>query len=519
MIERLERLGPLRIALLTAIPALLYRAFLTRVYFGQEEGDYGNLGIIVGTAQSNFTYVETEHMPLYSWVSAALYRLTGDAQVAGELLAVPMGALTVGLIAWAAARWLSPAAGLVAGLLVAFQPDLALLSATTLRTSTYTAFAAATAVAVGRGRWLLAGALFWGAFLSRFDAMFALLPALLLAAAVPFLHDRAAAPAWRRLAGAALAVAVLPAWAAIYWRIEGTPAFWKAIVERNTGNYDDLALGAQLAKGAETLLQVGTRVLPDHLSWCVLALAPIGVAAIVRRHGPSTGARWLALLGTATTGLFVLMVLLSAYRWDHNLYWRWLALSLPFSLPLAAHGAVVLLSWLRPRPAIVFALLMGVASAWPMYRQTWQQLIRSDAWIGTQVRFAAWAERATPADTVILADLVPATWLSRHESPRQVLRWSQLREEIPSDRAAFGQWLLDERVAVVVWFAEEWVGAAETAPWLGTPEAVQAGPARLVPIAQETGYGVVAWRVDGGPWAPPSEPVPADAGAIAASAR
>ncbi len=64
----IDRLSPLRCALLTAVPALLYRVFLATVYFGWEEGDYGNLGLILGTAESGFSYIETEHMPLYTMV-------------------------------------------------------------------------------------------------------------------------------------------------------------------------------------------------------------------------------------------------------------------------------------------------------------------------------------------------------------------------------------------------------------------------------------------------------------------
>lgn len=509
-----DRLRPIRCALLTAVPALLYRVFLTRVYFGQEEEDWGNLGLIVGTAQSGFRYIETEHMPLYTTLSAVLFRVTGDAQIAGELVAVTMGALTVGLVAFAAARWLSPSAGLLAGVLVAVQPDLALLSATTLRTSTYTAFAVATALAVGERRWLLAGALFWGAFLTRFDAMLGLLPALLLVSATPWLDEPGDARR-RRFGGALLALAVLPAWALVYRSSEGTLRFWTGVVDRNTANFEELGLLARLGKGGETLWLVGTEVLPDHVSWCVLALIPIGAAAIVAgRAANPRAARWLVFVAAATAGVFVTTVLLSAYRWDHNLYWKWLSVTLPLSLPLAAHGAVELVRRLRPRAGALLAVGLALAAALPQYRQTWHQLERSDSWIGTQVRLARWAERATGPDVALLADLVPATWLSRHEHPREVHRWSQLSAELPRERAAFGRWLLDHRVGVVVWFSEEWVGAAEIAPWLGAPTSVEAGPVTLIPIAQEPGYGFVAWEVRAPSLPRPTEPVPADAGAI-----
>ena len=511
----IERLSPLRCALLTAVPALLYRVFLATVYFGQEEEDWGNLGLIVGTAQSGFGYIETEHMPLYTTLSAVLYRITGDAQVAGELLAITMGALTVGLVAFAAARWLSPTTGLLAGVLVAVQPDLALLSSTTLRTSTYTAFAVATVLAAGERRWLLAGALFWGAFLTRFDAMLGLLPALLLGAATPWLDEPADRGPGRRFAGAGIALAVLPTWALIYNAAEGTPKFWQGVVDRNTGNFEDLGLLDRLGKGLETLWLVAGNVLPDHLSWCVLALVPLGLVGVLRgRARNPRAARWLGFAAVAMTGVFLATVLLSAYRWDHNLYWKWLAVSLPLSLPLAAHGAVLLVQRVGGRGGQLLAVGLALATALPMYRQTWHQLIRSDAWMGTQVRLADWTERATSADTAVLADLVPATWLSRHPDPKTVYRWSQVKEELPTDAPGFGQWLLDHRVGVVIWFAEEWVGAAQIAPWLGEARPIEAGPVRLTPIAEESGYGFVAWSVSHPSLPPPTAPVPADAGAI-----
>ncbi len=509
------RLTPLRCALLTAAPALVYRLLLSRVYFGQEEEDWGNLGLIVGTAQSGFGYIETEHMPLYTTLAALVYRITGDAQVAGELVAITMGALTVGLVAFMAARWLSPATGLLAGLLLAVQPDLALLSSTTLRTSTYTAFAVATVLAVGERRWILAGALFWGAFLTRFDAMLGLLPALLVAAATPWLDAPGTRGGRRRVAGALLAGAVLPFWATLYRRSEGTARFWEGVVSRNTGNFDELGMLERLGKGGETLWLVATHVLPDHLSWCVLGLIPLGLAGVLGgRADQPRAARWLAFAGVATTAVFVTTVLLSAYRWDHNLYWKWLAVTLPLSLPFAAHGGVLLVRRLGARPGALVAVGLALGAALPMYRQTWHQLTRSDSWIGTQVRLAAWFERATEPDVAILADLVPATWLSRHEDPRRVLRWSQERDALPRDRDAFGRWLLDHRVGVVIWFQEDWVGAAEVAPWLGTPTRTSAGPVELIPIAREEGYGFVAWEVRAPTLPRPTEAVPTDAGAL-----
>jgi len=498
-------LTPLRASLLCAALALVHRLVLARVYFGQEEGDYGNLGLILGTVQSNFSYIETEHMPMYTWMAAALCVFTGDAHTAGLAVSVLMGTLAAGLITYCAARWLSLEAGIVTGLLMAFQPDLALTSATTLRASTYTAWAAATLLAVGRGRWIAAGLLFGGAFLTRFDAMASLLPVLLLAAFAPrWLGTRRLARA--RYTGAALAASWIALWAAVYSRIEGTPRFWSGVASRNTGNFDDLGLLGRLGKGAETLWLVAGKVLPDHVGWAVLALAPLGLVYVGRGRAQEIGpARVLALTALSSGGVFALLVVLSAYRWDHNLYWSWLSVALPCGLAVAAFGGTELVGQLplRSRAKWLLALGLALATALPMYRQTWQQLIRSEQWLGTQVRLANWAESALPEGSAMLADVIPATWPARRADPPPILRWSQLGDEPPPDDPdAFGQWLVDQNVRVIFWFREEWIGAAARAPFLADGGTVQVGDLTLTEVGSEAAYGVIAYRVDGAGLAP-----------------
>ncbi|MCO4772893.1 MAG: glycosyltransferase family 39 protein [Deltaproteobacteria bacterium] len=502
------KLSALPSALSCAALALLYRGALAGNYYGQEEGDYGNLGLILGTVQSGFSYVETEHMPMYTWLSAVACLLVGDAHTGGLLVSLVMGAVTVGIVTWCASRWLSPEAGLVTGLLLVFQPDLALTSATTLRTSTYTAFAAATLAAAGSRRWVLAGGLFGAAFLTRFDAILTLLPVLGLAAVLPWLRAEPA-PTRRRAIGLGIPFLVTALWAGLYARIHGHPRFWEGVVARNTASYEDLGLIGRIAKGSETLWLVGREVLPDHLGWSVLALFPVGLALLARGRAREAGpARSLGLMAVAATGLFAVTVLLSAYRWDHNLYWGWLALALPFLLPIAAHGGVETVRGLggRRAGAAVLGAGLGLATALPMYRQTWHQMTRSDQWIGSQVRLAEWADHAVPEGAPLLADLVPATWIGRRPDSRPVLRWSQLGDRPAADsREAFALWVREEGVRVIVWFREDWVGAADRAPFLSEAAAFDAGGLHFEPVAAEEGYGFVAWRVDG-PGLPPLDP-------------
>ena len=174
--------------------------------------------------------------------------------------------------------------------------------------------------------------------------------------------------------------------------------------------------------------------------------------------------------------------------------------SLPFALPVAAHGATELVRGLAARRALAGALAVGLslATALPMYRQTWQQVIRSDQWIGTQVRLANWADAASPDDAVLLADVIPATWLGRRPDARPVLRWSQLdHEPRAGDIDDFAAWIWRERVRVVFWFEEDWVGANKRAPFLAVPARQTAAGLSFTPVAHEPGYGIVVYRVDG----------------------
>ncbi|MEE2829637.1 MAG: hypothetical protein VX498_10655, partial [Myxococcota bacterium] len=176
-----SRLGPLGAALILTALGLTWRIVLSRRYFGAEEEDYGNLGLILGTLQSGFTYVETQHMPLFTSLAAVATAVTGNnAELGGEVVAITAGGLGVGLVTWIGWRWLHPATGILAGLLLAFQPDAALHAATPLRISTYVLLLLGGVALVGSRRFILGGVVLSLGFLTRFDLAFTLLPALVI---------------------------------------------------------------------------------------------------------------------------------------------------------------------------------------------------------------------------------------------------------------------------------------------------------------------------------------------------
>lgn len=489
---------------LLALGALAWRAALAGRYFGSEEEDYGNLGLIHGTLQSGFRYIETEHMPLFTTLSAVVMGLVGDAELAGEIVAATSGAAAVGLTCLIGWRWLSPTAGVVGGLVVALQPDIALVSATPLRMSTFVALSLLGLFLFGEKRPIAGGFALAAAFLTRFDAAFTLLPIMMLLAATR--RDR------RTGVGVGIGTVVVAAWALYYRATLGTFAFWGSVAERSTG--------VERA-GLSTVASVFGGVVLPHVGHAVVLMAIVGLVLVVRdrgaRAGPAAVEFWLLpACGVAVLGFFGLAVFLSSYGWDHNLFWKWMCPSVPY-LGLFA-GVAVDRAWRARGPARTAALAAAVAAllltAWQWQDQLGSQLERADAWYGTQVRLAGWVEDAYPPDVGLVADLIPATWLSRTANRRRVAIWSQggVPEGMHAD--AFGDWLEAERIALVVTFDEEWVGSARFAPFLTGDQPVPAGPVTLTPIARETGYGFVAWQVSGSPHIPqPTHPPPEDAGA------
>ncbi len=444
-------------------------------------------------------------MPLYTTLSAAVTGLTGDAESGGEVVAVVAGAAVAALVTWIGWRWFRPEVGVLAGVLVAFQPDSALTAATPLRISTFVALSVLGVALVGERRPLTGAVALALAFLTRFDLAFTLLPALAVLAAIR--RDR------RHLAAVGVLAATVVTWALYYRLAMGSFAFWGDVAERSTTGGGG---------GLATLGLVLVRVVPSHLGHFVAVAAPAGLVLALRSGEGRAGhqARWLALCAIAVFGFFCLTVLLSGYRWDHNLFWKWLCASVPWLALLASHalveGARWLGRWPRARPVLttfaVLAILGLTTATWTA--QTATQLARSDHWYGTQVRLMRWVEDALPEDAGLVADLIPATWLSRKPSERRVFRWSS--EDVPEGLSAdaFGAWLRQERIALVFTFDEEWVGSGRKAPWLSTLAPTQAGPVWLTPTAMESDYGFVAWQVAGDSIPVPTHPPPVDAGAV-----
>lgn len=517
--------------------ATAYRAWLTGLFWGHEEEDWANLGIIQLISQlpeaglDLHDLIDLEHMPLYSWLSGIATIGLGDAERGGEFVAVAMGGISVALVTWMGMRWLAPITGIVAGLLLAFQPESALYAASPLRESTYCTLMLLGVLLAGERRMLLAGPVLSLSFLARFNAAFSLLPALALwvvrpppSTAEASTDDPSLATSRRRkglVAVAMLALTVL-IWAAYYRsRSEtGSWVFWGGVVERNSGTaVADLFPRERIEAIVRAVGGVFLWVLPRHIGWAVCALAALGMAALSRLNpADQHAARWLRLAGLSTLGLFAMTALVSAYPPSHNLYWKWLTPSVPYLTLFAAHAGVVLLSRLTaargPVLAGLLASLLLVGTLWQYAEETRAQLALSEEYNGAQVRLAQWLEEAWPDGTNVLtargeiADL----YLSSRDNGPLVYDWL---EHAPRDTPRLlGEWLVARHIGLVFWFDEEWTGASDVAGYLSQAETTRVGPATLFPIvriSRDDGMGFIAYQVEAQPaQGRPSQPPPAD---------
>jgi 4-amino-4-deoxy-L-arabinose transferase-like glycosyltransferase len=513
-----------------------YRCWLAGIFWGHEEEDWANLihveriahSLRSGTAfGSNFTeLVDLEHMPLFTWLCGVVAAALGDAHLGAECVTITMGAATVALVTFIGWRWFSPAAGIIAGLLVTFQPEAALYSASPLRESTYSALMLGGVALVGLRRFPGAALVLGLAFLCRFNIAFSILPALVLWA----LYEASRLPTSERtqslrgpLITAALTLGVVAAWA-IYYRVHSetsTWVFWGGVVDKNAGRaVTDLFPRERVEAIALALGGVFTRVVPSHFGWLATGLAIVGLARFSRTpRAEPAAARWLVAAGLSTLALFALTALVSAYPPDHNLYWKWLCPSVPYLALFAGHGLAGLLILARERPvagshtALLVIAVLSLSTAWDYREQTRSQVALSEEYAGNQVRLARWVEEDWPANTSVLTangEIAQLYLAGRTAGPR-ALDW--LQHAPRDDPGALGQWLLANQVGLVIWFHEEWTGCREVAGFLAQGNAMALGPVSVEPIGRlnrSDGAGFTAYQVRGpDPAFAPSTPPPA----------
>jgi hypothetical protein len=481
--------SPLFWCLALAVLAACYRFWLSSVFWGHEEEDWANLihitrivhALSSGSAfGSNFAeLIDLEHMPLFTWLCALVTLAVGDAHAGAEVVTIFMGAASVALVTWIGWRWFSPLAGILAGLLLSFQPEAALYASSPLRESTYAALMLAGVALIGQKRTLAAAGFLSLAFLCRFNIAFSVLPALIFWALWEA-RNKTSSSRLETLRGpltsALLVVIVIVGWA-IYYRLHsdsGQWQFWAGVMDKNAGNaVTDLFPVERLQAISLAFFGLFGWVLPSHFGWLPSGLALLAILRFGKlpRREPAAG-RWVLLAGLSTLGLLAITALVSAYPPDHNLYWKWLCPSVPYLALFAGHGAASVSEMLRAhfptanKPLIAAGLVFVIWFSWDYATETQTQLSLSEEYAGNQVRLARWVEQSWPEGSAVLSahgEIAHLYLAGRPDGPR-ALDWLQ---HAPRDNPqALGQWLKDNQVALLLWFHEEWTGSKEVAGFL-----------------------------------------------------
>ncbi|MFH1468501.1 MAG: hypothetical protein ABIO70_29190, partial [Pseudomonadota bacterium] len=465
----------------------VWRLWLTPRYFGWEESDYGNLAMARGVLESRFTTYDMNHLPLYYGLSALVLAVVGDAVVATHTVSMVSGLCVIGLVVWLGWRLGGASAAWLGGLLVVFQPELALYSASSLREPLYAAMILASLALAGRERLVAAAIFSILAFLTRFDALLVLVPALLL-------HAVGRGPRGRRLAAVALPVAIgVLAWSAYCRGMYGTWRFWEHSVTINleTGASEEAVtrwewLRNGLAVDGALLFQV----IPAHLG-VGLALAAVLALPLLLWKGHGL-ARTAGAAGVLLTGFWLGIGLTAQHDPGHNLYWKWL---LPL-VPLWALSAGAGLGWLWVRlkgwlgePGAWGLVLAVVAVGWvQQLDETRRQLEVSKALYAPQLALAREIEAEIPEDWPMVVDNIPGCWINRRPNERPLWTWMDV-PVAEGGAEGFGRWLIAEDIRRVLWFREEWTQAPVVAPWLSGGGVVRLGGVVLREIGREEEYG------------------------------
>jgi 4-amino-4-deoxy-L-arabinose transferase-like glycosyltransferase len=217
---------PALLALLVAT-ALLYLVGLSRNGWANEfyaaavqAGTRSWKAFLFGSVDSS-NFITVDKTPLFLWPMELTARVFG---LNSWTLLIPQaleGVATVGVLYTTVRRWFGPAAGIIAGAVMAVTPVATLMfrfdnpDAMLVLLMTLAAYATTRAIESGRTRWIaLAGALLGLGYLAKMLQAFLVLPGLALAYLIcgkPKLGKRI----WQLLAGAAALLAASGWWVAI----------------------------------------------------------------------------------------------------------------------------------------------------------------------------------------------------------------------------------------------------------------------------------------------------------------
>ena len=333
----------------------------------------------------------------------------------------------------------------------------------------------------------MAGLCAAGAFFVRFDAALVLMPVLTL-------HALGAVD-WkaRMTRGLAPLMGAIVLWSRYCHLDHGTWAFWSHSVAVNV----ETGLGAEAdapgqwwinwAKVAVALLGW---LMPWRIGWFIWIGLLAGIIMAVR--APHGEVRTSALLAVLMMGLWGGIGFVGQHDPSHNLYWKWLCPIVPVVIPVAVIGCWRLVDKLgRIAGGGAAMVLMGcgvLQAVGSNVQETERQRERSEAWYRPQLERDLWIESEVPVDSGLVLDNIPACWIRRRPTSRQMVSWFDV--PVPAGQPeSFAEWLVTENVDWVLWFREDWTQAPVIAPFLSAGGRWESSCVRLEEHSREDGYG------------------------------
>jgi len=555
MISLTERRRATLQVLFCVLLGLLWRLRLSGIYYGWEEGDYGNVMMVREVTDSGFSWFRTSHMPGWYSLAALVRGMSNDARASALAMTMFFSLLNVGLGSLLSRKLLGPGAAWLVGIWLALQPEMALYGASTLRSPVFTSVAFA-------GMALL----IWGPARSGFTATAA---AFLIRMEGFFTVYLPAVWTWTRdqgrgfrlsalLVPLAILGGVVIGWQAYITQVHGEGFFVLGPLGINfAGEVDGegTAFGEWFVSGLETIWALLHWTLPRKLSATWLMLAGIGIVALLRGVG-RPGSRVVLVYAGFGLAFWLGEALLAQHHVnpeaqilapcgildpEHNLYWVWLLHAIPFLVLVAGAGWAWLerrmghLPWMMRNG--ILALVIG--SALPTFlNETDLQVERSARWYRPQLDLSTWLETETPPGTAILTSSIPEVWLKRKnlepdpacdpdgdgrtycwrrtDTGQKIYSWWTLptsRGEMVPDRVVAGAeeaeefpseddflaFLLAEQIRYLMFFEEGWTDSRRFASFLESGDDLQLGGLSFKvldgdPPISSCGYG---WRLYG----------------------
>ena len=472
---KLEKLD--RLLILLFLLGIGWRIYLSTIYYGWEESDYGNIAMVYGVWEGGFRHYDMSHMPGYYFFSALWLFVLDDSILAAKLTAGIGGALSLVGAGLLLRRLLGGKAACFAMLFLLIQPEYSLYSASSLREPLYSAF-------LLWGFWALLERKIWAfsilsvlAFSVRFEAPLFLIPIGLLG--LRGIKERG-------LFLLILSMGIGTWMVYCYFEYE-TIAFWSHAssvnIETGLGEQGEKSTFEWLRSGFTVVWGLLFEILPSRVGWGSM------IAFILCPWVWKDSRQVMLLWGNSflILGVWLAIAFVAQHEVGHNLYWKWLYPVVPFFL-LSSSACL----WRLTAQYSFQKWILGVIvfhTWWVQGQETQRQLELSDRLYRPQLELAFWVEENLPVDEALIFDNIPACWVNRRPHELTLHSWFDLPYFHNPNELII--WAQQNQVEWILFFQEEWTQSPQKASFLVGGGNFKGENGQLKEVSSDSHYG---WR-------------------------